>query len=78
MAWTKPAAATQTWGGGTTSSVTFRSVSIAPSAWATVSAQPESGDGGIDFEARFRNRPTWSFRDERPVLFQSSISEGNP
>lgn len=78
MAWTKPTAATQTWGAGVTSTVTFRPVSIAPSAWATVSAQPEAGDGGIDFEMRFREYPTWYIRSERPVLIQSSLSEGAP
>ena len=78
MGWTRNTTATQSWGAGTTSTVTFVKTTPAAYPWLTVSAQPEAADGGIDFEARFRNRPTWSFRDERPVLFQSSISEGSP
>jgi hypothetical protein len=58
--------------------VDWAKVAPAASPWATVSAQPESADGGIDFEMRFRERPTWYFRSDRPVLFQSSLSEGSP
>lgn len=78
MAWTKPVAATQTWGGAASSTVTYRGTTIAASPWATVSAQPEASDGGIDFEMRFRDRPTWLIREDRPILLQSSLSEGSP
>jgi hypothetical protein len=78
MGWVKPTASTTTWGAGTTATATFARTTIAPSPWATVSAQPEAPDGGIDFEMRFREYPTWYIRSERPVLLQSSLSEGAP
>ena len=78
MGWTRNAVATQSWGAGTTSTVTFVKTTPAAYPWLTVSAQPEAADGGIDFEMRFREYPTWYICSERPVLFQSSISEGNP
>lgn len=78
MVWTKPVATAQSWGGITASTGTYTRSTIAASPWATVSAQPESSDGGIDFEMRFRDYPTWYIRSDRPILLQSSLSEGSP
>ena len=47
-------------------------------AWAQVKPQSVSSDGGVDFELQFRDQGYDLFRVDRPLLFQSSISEGAP
>ena len=47
--------------------------------WTVVSAQAIPADAGVDFELRFRDTyPAMHFRADRPFLFQSSLSEGQP
>ena len=58
--------------------MTWGKLSNATLAWAQVHAQPAPSDGGIDFELQFRKDGPVLFTNDRPLLFMSSISEGQP
>lgn len=56
----------------------WTAVSVSRIAWGQVRPQPEAADGGIDFEFQFNDTHPMIFSEDRPLLFMSSISEGNP
>ena len=58
--------------------MTWSNLSKAPQVWAQVSAQPPASDNGIDFELRAHEDYPMIFSEDRSLLFQSSISEGQP
>lgn len=58
--------------------MTWAKQSSATVAWSQVHPQRASSDGGIDFELQFRKDGPVLFTNDRPLLFVSSISEGQP
>ncbi len=52
--------------------------SVAQVAWGIPRPQADSATDGQDFEFQFRDTGYGIFSDDRPLLFVSSLSEGNP
>ena len=58
--------------------MTWSNITNAPQVWAQVSPQAAPADGGVDFELRVHEDYPMIFSEDRSLLFQSSISEGQP
>jgi len=78
MAWTNGTVDTATWSSTTASGGFSRSASFGRVAWAQVSPQPAGTDNGVDFELQAHESYPMLFSEERPLLIESSLSEGSP
>lgn len=78
MAWVQGTGVTKSWSTDTARAKTYTDYSTAQPPWVLPSPQPETTAGGIDFELQFHDDYPMLFSADRPLLFQSSISQGNP
>ena len=78
MPWTTGAPVTQSWGTTAATTETYSSGVVSRVVWRQVTPQPESSDGGIDFEYQLRDTYPMLLSEDRPFLLLSSLSEGQP
>lgn len=80
MPWATTTASAVSWGGSSPATQTYTAPTAGMSVWAIPRGLPETGANApaLDFELQFRDTGHGVFSDDRPLLFLSSLSEGNP
>lgn len=78
--WTSATASSVTWAGAGVTGQTFTRPTVGVTVWGLPRPRPEPGTDApaLDFEFQFRDTGYGVFSDDRPLLFLSSLSEGQP